>query len=408
MSVNIGHLVPIYLPGILPGCSKYIQDISEILSKRNHQITILTANAITGRGWVDPLFGEYSNEKEEIINGVRVKRLQTRWPITSSMYIARETIGGLLPKRMSHFISLLSAGPYLSDLKNDFQEERYEVIHVTAFPFALVGLVRNACRDLGKPFICTPLIHFEDPRHQNPLLWTALHDAGALIACSNYEKDGMVKMGMDPSKIHLIPMGINPDDWEDANGERFRRKYYLEEKKIILFAGTKDYNKGAIHLLQAVERVRHQVKDLILISIGLSTGEWNRMKHILPQSHLLDLGYVPEEEKKDAFDACNLFVMPSRYDSFGIVYLEAWRCGKPVIGARVGAIPEVIEDRKDGLLVEFGNVDQLVSAIDYLLNQPDRFKEMGEAGRKKVIEKFNWQKNVVEMEKVYQGAMIKW
>jgi glycosyltransferase involved in cell wall biosynthesis len=120
--------------------------------------------------------------------------------------------------------------------------------------------------------------------------------------------------------------------------------------------------------------------------------------------NLLDLGYVSEEEKRDAFDACDLFVMPSRYDSFGIVYLEAWKCGKPVIGAKVGAIPEVIEGGKDGLLVEFGDVEQLSSAILYLLNHLDVCKEMGEAGRRKVMDKFNWQKNIGKIEDVFKGA----
>ena len=115
-----------------------------------------------------------------------------------------------------------------------------------------------------------------------------------------------------------------------------------------------------------------------------------------------------EEEKRDAFDACDLFAMSSRYDSFGIVYLEAWRCGKPVIGAKVGAIPEVIEEGKDGLLVEFGEVDQLASAIISLLNNPDLCREMGEAGRKKVIDKFNWQKNIGKIEEVFKGAKVEW
>ena len=342
------------------------------------------------------------------MNGVRVRRLNTRWPITSSMVLAREAFGGLLPKKIDHCVSLLAAGPYLPNLEKEFQREKYEVIHVTPFPFALVWLVRKACGTLKKPFVCTPLIHFEDPRHQNPLLWRTLKEAAAVIACSRYEKERMIERGIDPSKTHLIPMGINLEGWERADGQRFRKKFGLGEKKILLFAGTKGYNKGAIHLLQAVERVRQEIKDVILVSMGLSTGEWRNRKHILPESHLLDLGYVSEEEKKDAFDACDLFVMPSRYDSFGIVYLEAWRCGKPVIGAKVGAIPEVIEEGKDGLLVEFGNVEQLRSTIVDLLNHPDRCREMGEAGRRKIIEKLNWQKNAVKMEKVYQEARAVW
>ena len=73
----------------------------------------------------------------------------------------------------------------------------------------------------------------------------------------------------------------------------------------------------------------------------------------------------------------------SGYDSFGILYLEVWRYGKLVIGAEAGAIPEVIKEGEDGLLVEFGDVNQLASAIPSLLNNPALYKEMGEAGRKR-------------------------
>src|SRR4030042_2755351 len=236
--MKICHLVPIYLPGILPGCSKYIQDISEILSKRNHQITVLTANAITGRGWVDPLFGKYSSKKEETINAVRVKRLKNRWQITSTMYLLKNVAWNLLPDSMGNVVSLLSAGPYLSNLKKELNKEKYEIIHVTAFPFSLVWLVWKVCKALGKPFVCTPLIHFEDPRHKNPLLWKALKEATGVIACSNYEKEGMMKMGVHPSKIHLIPMGINVNEWEDCDGKRFRRKYGFIGKRMIPFVGT--------------------------------------------------------------------------------------------------------------------------------------------------------------------------
>jgi glycosyltransferase involved in cell wall biosynthesis len=406
--MKICHIVPIYLPGVLPGCSKYVHDISKNLAERGHLLTVLTANATTGRGWVDPAFGRYSPKTEEMISGVRVKRLKTRWPVTLTMYILTKIAGPLLPHSIRNIVSLLSVGPYLSNLKKEFRMEGYEIIHVTAFPFALIWLVWKTCEALKKPFICTPLIHFEDPSHKNPLLWKALKDATAVIACSNYEREGMMSMGINPSKIHLIPMGINLEEWKNPDGDRFRRKYRLEEKKIILFAGTKNYNKGAIHLLQAVEKIRGKMEDVMLVSLGLPTEEWRKKRNKLHKTHLLDLGYISEEEKRDAFDACDLFVMPSRYDSFGIVYLEAWRCAKPVIGAKVGAIPEVIEEGKDGLLVEFGEVDQLVSAILSLLNNPDLCREMGETGRKKVIDKFNWQKNIRKIEEVFKGAKVEW
>jgi glycosyltransferase involved in cell wall biosynthesis len=406
--MKICHVVPIYSPGTLFGSSKYVQDISNGLAGKGHHLTVLTANAITGRGWVDPLFGKYSSVKEEMISEVRVKRLKTRWQITSTMFLLKQGGGLLLPNAIGDLVSILSYGPYLSNLEKEFGNEKYEVIHVTPSPFALVYLVWRACKALRVPFICSPFIHFEDPRFKNPLLWKVLEDAMFVIACTHYEKEKMIMMGIHPSKIHLIPMGINLDEWGDSDGERFRRKYGLTGKRLLLFVGTKNYNKGATHLLQAMNDIRQNVKDLVLVSLGLSTKEWKKKKGILPEGNLLDLGYVSEEEKRDAFDACDLFAMPSRYDSFGIVYLEAWRCGKPVIGAKVGAIPEVIEEGKDGLLVEFGEVDQLASAIISLLNNPDLCREMGEAGRKKVIDKFNWQKNIGKIEEVFKGAKVEW
>ena len=397
-------MTPIYLPGILPGCSKYVRDISELLAQRGHTVTVVTADAITGRGWVDPLFGRYAGKNQEVIDGVHVRRLRTRWYLTSILYLTGRTAGSLMPSRLRDKVSLLSAGPYPAGLREEFDRAGYEAIHVTAFPFAIVWLVWKACQALRKPFVCTPLIHFEDPRHRNPILWRVLGDASAVIACSSFEKEGMVHMGIHPRKIHVIPMSINLAEWKNPDGERFRRKHHLEGRTLALFTGTKDYNKGAVHVLRAVDQLAEKVKDLTLVSMGLATPEWRETLRRLPQIPLLDLGYATEEEKQDAFDACDLFVMPSRYDSFGIVYLEAWRCGKPVIGARVGAIPEVIEDGRDGLLVEFGNLEQLASAILSLVQNPELRASLGESGKKKVIERFNWKDNIGKVEEVFREA----
>ena len=173
------------------------------------------------------------------MNGVRVKRLKTLWPITSTMYLLKKSLGRSLPKSIQDIASLFSVGPYLSNLLKELQKEKYEAIHVTAFPFALVWQVWKACKILEKPFICTPLIHYEDPNHKNPLLWKALDDAASVIACSNYEREGMIRMGINPSRIHLIPMGIDLDEWVNSDGERFREKYRLEGKKDHPFCGNK-------------------------------------------------------------------------------------------------------------------------------------------------------------------------
>jgi glycosyltransferase involved in cell wall biosynthesis len=82
--------------------------------------------------------------------------------------------------------------------------------------------------------------------------------------------------------------------------------------------------------------------------------------------------------------------MPSRTDSFGIVYMEAWLCGKPVIGARAGGVPAVISDEQDGLLVDFGAVADLASKIKTLLVNPGLAARFGQAGRAKVLADYTW------------------
>ena len=82
--------------------------------------------------------------------------------------------------------------------------------------------------------------------------------------------------------------------------------------------------------------------------------------------------------------------MPSRSDSFGIVFLEAWQQGKAVIGARAGGIPGVIDDGRNGVLVEFGDVPALTKAIQQLIRQPDMAAELGRCGQEKVKAQYTW------------------
>ena len=113
-----------------------------------------------------------------------------------------------------------------------------------------------------------------------------------------------------------------------------------------------------------------------LISVGTRLPAWvNERCHIL--------GFVSEEEKRDLLDAGDVFVMPSRTDSFGIVYLEAWLYKNPVIGALAGGVPEIIHDSEDGYLVPFGDVDRLAEAIGTLLSDRTQAQQFGARGYQK-------------------------
>jgi glycogen synthase len=117
------------------------------------------------------------------------------------------------------------------------------------------------------------------------------------------------------------------------------------------------------------------------------------------------LPYAPDQIKRDALAAADLFAMPSRTDSFGITYLEAWCYGLPVIGARAGGVPDVIDDGRDGVLVPFGDLDAIAGAITRLLHDRDQARQLGDAGRAKVLRELTWDQIYAKVRAVYDEAI---
>jgi glycosyltransferase involved in cell wall biosynthesis len=109
------------------------------------------------------------------------------------------------------------------------------------------------------------------------------------------------------------------------------------------------------------------------------------------QARITVVNDFPEKQKPNLLAACNVIAHPSGNESFGIVFVEAWACGKPVIGARVGSIPSVIDEGKDGLLFKYLDPDSLAQAILELLDAPSQQIRMGEAGRQKVLRNYTWE-----------------
>jgi glycosyltransferase involved in cell wall biosynthesis len=142
--------------------------------------------------------------------------------------------------------------------------------------------------------------------------------------------------------------------------------------------------------------------------IGAPLAHFSAFYERLPaadQARIRMLPYAPDAVKRDALAAADLYVMPSRTDSFGIVYLEAWCYGLPVIGARAGGVPDVIDDGRDGLLVPFGNVEAIAGAIGRLLRDRDEACRLGEAGRAKVLRDLTWDRIYAQVRAVYDEVL---
>jgi glycosyltransferase involved in cell wall biosynthesis len=113
----------------------------------------------------------------------------------------------------------------------------------------------------------------------------------------------------------------------------------------------------------------------------------------------VNLDIVSNEIKRNAFAACDVLVLPSKSEAFGMVYLEAWICEKPVIGCNIESTSQVITHMKDGLLVTFGDKTQLANSIIYLLNNPELCKKFGKVGKEKT-RLFDSEKVLEDFEKI--------
>jgi glycosyltransferase involved in cell wall biosynthesis len=165
-------------------------------------------------------------------------------------------------------------------------------------------------------------------------------------------------------------------------------------------------DKGAAHLVQAMQRLWDRGMPVTLVIAGRSVApsSFERLYSSLPESHrqkIRRMGPVSGDVKQDMLAATDLFALPSRVDSFGIVYLEAWAYGVPVIGCHAGGVPDVIDDGQDGLLVPFGDTAALAKAIETLLGDPQRRQAMGQLGRTKVQGRYTWDQIYRVLQAVY-------
>jgi glycosyltransferase involved in cell wall biosynthesis len=222
-------------------------------------------------------------------------------------------------------------------------------------------------------------------------------------------------LGIRPSNVRMIPLGIPLPDNTHAEG------HY--EKNMVLFVGRLEPRKGIDVLLRAIPAVIEKVPNARFCVVGRDTfvndddvgfsgdeedSYRRKLLNSLPEhfhSAVDFVGYVPEAELERYYARCDIFVAPSYYESFGFIYIEAMAHGKPVIGCRVGGVPEVIVDGETGILIEAGNHEQCATAIVNLLLDQGQRDMMGQNARRLVAERFTITRMIDQTEEAYRSIL---
>jgi len=156
-----------------------------------------------------------------------------------------------------------------------------------------------------------------------------------------------------------------------------------------------------------MRKLWQQGRSYHLVLAGATMPDMQRALQHLPRSERQNvhaLGIISAQEKADLLAAGDLLVMPSRTESFGTVYLEAWHYGKPVIGARAWGVQDVVTHEYNGLLVHFGNIDALAHSINRLLSQPELAQRMGAHGQGTVAQ-YTWPQRYPILLEAYQRTV---
>jgi len=404
-----------YFPAI-SGAEFYIQRIAEILNNNYcYSVDIITSNAIDFKALREST-GKIIDKKNKYynkVNNIKIQRYKIEYNINYNdalkflINLSKE-IG--LDISQNCIKKLLLKGPYIPELIQSYfySDKKYDLIHTTFYPYFNILISLFIGKALDIPVIITPFYHFANPKYNDPDLMEILRYFDIIIACTNKEKEFLRNsLNIADNKIRVIPMGVDYQSFNQPYSKK-QKKYFFKEKffrpkeknyKMVLFCGYKNYEKGALSILKAIPLIIEKFKKVYFVFIGPSTKAFNReLSKVLKIKNSRIINFTPENltgyfdrKKISAFQETNVFVMPSRSDAFGIAYLEAWSAGKPVIGAKIGATPEVIDDNKDGFLVEFDNPKDIAEKVLITLKHPRLAKKMGKNGNIKVLNNYTWE-----------------
>lgn len=232
--------------------------------------------------------------------------------------------------------------------------------------------------------------------------WRGGHLAGHVITVSKHtETEIMWLYGIPERKITVIPNGIYPEQYCLAlDPGSVKKRYGIHPlAPVVLFIGRIMYQKGPDLLVDAIPQVLKRRWDVqfIIAGKGNMLGELEERCRTLPVRFT---GYISDEEYLQLLNACDLVVIPSRNEPFGLVLTEAWSAERCVVATDVGGLSENIDNFIDGIKVPV-RADSLAWGISYIIEDRVRIRAMGLAGKRKVLFRFNWKDIGRMMEKVY-------
>ncbi len=409
--LRIAWFIHRYSP-VVGGSENFARAIVSRFVARGDSVDVFTSDADDLTYFTHRNGGKVEAPRFSEVDGATVHRIQVRH-IPAQRYVGKAL--SLLPSWHLR-CQVGSYLPILPDLLGDSEygsgtgsrTQKYDLAVGVAFPYTNFSYAAwKLARWSGCPFVVIPFLHLGSKGYTLPHQIRLLKQADLVVAVTPFEANAMAELGLDRSKITILPMAFEAEKVTGGDRVRLRKQLGIGlEESLIGQVGALDYNKGTEHLVEAVSRLNADRDGPIhLILAGRPTPGFERFltgRNDWP-SWLHVLGPFENALLPDLYAAIDVYAMPSRTDSFGIVFLEAWANGKPVVAAAAGGVSDVVRDEVDGLLVPFGDVPRLEHALNRVVIDKTFANTLGGAGRAKLAQGWTWDDRFEQFRQVIAG-----
>ena len=240
-------------------------------------------------------------------------------------------------------------------------------------------------------------------------IFLGLRGVDRVIAVSGYLRRVLMN-DFGVRNVVVIPNGVDTERFNPKiNGDEVRRRLKLGSSPTVLYVGRIVPHKGLQYLVRAVPLVLRELPETKFVIAGEEKEDGQEIKRLVDRidvsSSVIFTGYVPEEYLPKIYASCDVFCSPSLWEGFGMPFIEASACGKPCVGFRTHAIPEVVEDHNTGILAEPRNVKQLADALVAILSDKNLAKRMGVKAAKRVEKFYSWERITDQVLEVYRSLI---
>lgn len=390
--MNILHLSSEYPPQKVYGLGRFVHDLSVEQARQNHEVHVVT-NSLSGKDYETKNHGVFVH---------RVNFPPPPKPVDASTTVVQfnmQIVERAVPLVKKYKPDVVNTHDWLTFLAGRVINRTFGIPHVFTVHDTMVG------KTFGK---------MSNPQKLGANIEKyGCKDANRVICCSEYMRKELLNIYEGKDNIRVIPCGVeeqtfavNSDDFLLKN---FRSLFAREDEVLVTYVGRLDQEKGLDILLNAIGTVLQKYSKVCFAIAGKGVME-ESIQQWITKSGLHNkvklAGYIEKQVLSHFYKVSDLHIMPSSYEPFGIVALEAMVNKAPIIVANSGGLDEIIDHNIDGLKFTSGNMDSLANKILKVLEDSILRDRLKEAGYKKVKENYNWKLISEKTTKVYEECVV--